>query len=103
MNKVQYDSRPPPSVHPSVCCSLGFPQCLALLEEGEEPAVPIGEALGPSGRFAGWRRLRGVGGAPLVLVLVHQLLVDHPVHVVLQAQRHSIRRQRGGRSLMDRS
>lgn len=88
MNKVQNDPAPLPlSVRPFVFCSLGFPQCSALLEEGEEPAVPVGEALGPSGRLAGRSRLRGVGGAPLILILVHQLLVNYPVHVVLRAQR----------------
>lgn len=86
---------PPLSVCPSVSGSLSFPRCSALLEEGEEPAVPVGESLGPSDRLAGRRRLGGVGGAPLVLVLVHQLLVDHPVHVVLRTHRHRIRGQQG--------
>lgn len=87
----------------SVCllCSGPVQWGSALFEKREKSLVPVGDALSSSGGLTavGPRRPRqgGRGRAPLVLVLVHQLLVNHSVHVVLKprTERQNERKDRG--------
>lgn len=61
--------------------------------------------MGSSGRLTsvglGRPRQGGRGRAPLVLVLVHQLLVDYSVHVILQTRGEKPMRGRKVRQVRD--
>lgn len=85
----------------SVCLLCSVQWGSALFEKREKSLVPVGDALSSSGGLTavGPRRPRqgGRGRAPLVLVLVHQLLVNHSVHIILKprTEKRNERKDRG--------
>lgn len=82
----------PPSPSPRlslVCllCSGSVQQGSVLFEKREKSPVPVGDAVSSPGGLGPRRPWQGGwGGTPLVLVLVHQLLVNHSVHIILETR-----------------